>query len=172
MPLPSFRYLMEGEYDQAIGLPWWAWPVLAIALVFGSAVGLSLEPTPAGKMPERDPFCFIMPQPGLAARCVVTDVYDGDTVTVELRIPVRVRLLDCWAPELRDPGGAESKAALENIAKGKVGVLWVPLADVHRLDDAFTFGRLLAHLRIDGSDKPVSQLQVESGQATTTKGGQ
>ena len=130
-----------------------------------------LAPTPAGKLPDPAPFCFIFPQPGVSARCIVTDVYDGDTVTVELRIPIRVRLLDCWAPELRDAGGAEAKAALQRIAAGRHGLLWVPLADVHRLDDAFTFGRLLAHLQIDGADKTVSQLQVEAGHATTTKGG-
>ena len=47
------------------------------------------------------------PPLGLTAQCKVLDVYDGDTVTVEVRTIARVRLLDCWAPEVRTKDVAE-----------------------------------------------------------------
>jgi len=40
------------------------------------------------------------PKPELSVPCKITEVYDGDTVTVEVTLTARVRLLDCWAPEL------------------------------------------------------------------------
>jgi len=39
-------------------------------------------------------------------------VVDGDTITVELKIPVRVRLLDCWAPETRTKDAEEKKKGI------------------------------------------------------------
>jgi len=113
------------------------------------------------------------PQATINVPCKVTKVYDGDTVTVELKIKVRVRLLDCWAPEIRTKDaeekrrGIESKQRMIELADGKHGVLVVPLSGVDRLDDIFTFGRLLGRIYIDGED--VSAVMVRDGFATKTK---
>tara|TARA_B100000749_G_scaffold280852_1_gene279295 strand:+ start:9446 stop:9901 length:456 start_codon:yes stop_codon:yes gene_type:complete len=104
------------------------------------------------------------PTPKLVLPATVTEVYDGDTVTCEITMRLRVRLLDCWAPELSDSGGAESRDHLKELAEGKPGKVVVSLAGVDRLDDVLTFGRLLAHVWVDGRD--VSDAQVQTGHAT------
>lgn len=118
-----------------------------------------------------------LPRPlrGLSAGITVTEVYDGDTLTGTVTIPVRIRLLDCWAPELR--GGTEASKELaklstdnlKQLAEGKRGTIWIPWEHAHRSDDVLTFGRVLAHVWINGQAKSVSQQQVESGFATAAK---
>lgn len=91
--------------------------------------------------------------PQLVIPCEVVEVYDGDTVTVRLTIDVRVRLLDCWAPEVRTTDDVEkaygiySRETLCNLIGGRKCLLTVPLNGADRLDDVFTFGRLLGRLR-------------------------
>lgn len=110
------------------------------------------------------------PQPGVVVRCRVVEVTDGDTVTVEIRQRVRVRLLDCWAPETRttDPDekarGLAAKRYVERQAMGKPAILEVPTADARRADDVLTFGRVLGRLWIDGRD--LSASTVAAGHAT------
>jgi len=43
----------------------------------------------------------------LVLPCAIVEVYDGDTITVRLTLDLRVRMLDCWTPEIRtrDAGG-------------------------------------------------------------------
>jgi len=106
------------------------------------------------------------PTPQLSLPCKVTEVYDGDTVTIELTLTTRVRLLDCWAPELRDAGGKESRDAIKQF-EGKAGLIQIPLDKANRLDDVFTFGRILGYVWVDG--KSVSEVQVTSGHATKVK---
>ncbi len=103
--------------------------------------------------------------------CLVTEIVDGDTMTVEVRIPMRVRLIDCWAPELRKAGGPESKENLRVLAEGRYGVVSVPLGSVHRLDNAFTFGRVLGDVWIEGDDESVGQQQISLGHASIGKPG-
>ena len=104
--------------------------------------------------------------PCLTVPCRVVEVYDGDTVTVEVTIRARVRLTDCWAPELHEPGGIASKEYLQRLAEGKRGLLAVPLHE--RLDKSFSFGRLLGKVQVGGGD--CSAAQVAAGHATATKG--
>lgn len=117
-----------------------------------------------------------MTQPplGLTARCKVLDVYDGDTVTVEVRTIARVRLIDCWAPEVRTRDDAEKlrgMAARDYLAKlieGRQGVLHIPSSvEIDRLDGLLTFGRVVGRLFIDEQD--VSRMMVEAGHATKQK---
>lgn len=107
------------------------------------------------------------PPAGIVSPCTITEVYDGDTITVELRLPLRVRLLDCWAPELRDEGGRESRDHLRNLAVGKRGVMYVPFGE--RFGDSLSFGRVLGHVWIDGQDESLSALQVTGGHATQSR---
>ena len=77
-------------------------------------------------------------EPGYTLRAKVVEVYDGDTVTVEVTHRFRCRLIDCWAPEIR--GGDEEKkragqAAKEHLAKlidGKDVTLFVPVSASRR----------------------------------------
>lgn len=103
-----------------------------------------------------------IPQPQLVLPCRVVSVHDGDTVTVEVTMRANVRLLDCWAPELREPGGQESRREMERIASGKSCLLTVPLGD--DIGDSLSLGRVLGRLEIDGRD--VSDQMVRSGFAT------
>lgn len=105
--------------------------------------------------------------PELVVPAKVIEVYDGDTVTCEFKLRARVRLLECWAPELRDRGGRESRDHLKQLAEGKDCLVSIQLGDVDRLDDVLTFGRLLARITVDGQD--VSGQQVRSGHATESR---
>lgn len=105
-------------------------------------------------------------QPQLVLPCRVVSVHDGDTLTAEVTLRANIRLLDCWAPELRDVGGVESRAKLTELASGKTGLLTIPLGN--DVGDSLTFSRVLGRIEIDGRD--VSKQMVESGRATKTKG--
>lgn len=116
------------------------------------------------------------PPLGISARCFCTNVIDGDTLDIELRIPLRIRLLDCWAPESRTKNldekkdGIASKESLRRLAQGKHGHVFVPTMNALSVGDVLTLGRVLGRVWIDGRDKDVSQQQVESGHAASAKG--
>jgi endonuclease YncB( thermonuclease family) len=122
---------------------------------------------------RRAPGEIVAPPRGWSLPIEVMEVYDGDTLTVELRMRARVRLLDCWAPELKDEGGPASKAKLGELCRGEGrgarGVLFVPLQRDGRLDKHFTFGRLLGHIWLDGDDADLATQMVEAGHATREK---
>lgn len=133
--------------------------LLAIALVFLVAgVAKADEPTAS-----------------LQLRSRVVDVYDGDTITVEFKLQARVRLLDCWAPEVRTRDndekikGLAARDYLKSIAEGRDGVLVIPLDGANRLDDLFTFGRLLGHYYIKDDEKSLAKRMREAGHATREK---
>jgi endonuclease YncB( thermonuclease family) len=124
------------------------------------------------------------PPKGITTDCKVVRVIDGDTVDVEITRTIRVRLLDCWAPETRtkDPEekakGYESKKYLHNLLKQvfyndlaarkqKKITLFIPADEQGELKDNFTFSRVLGRLFVDGED--VSERMVESGKATKDK---
>jgi endonuclease YncB( thermonuclease family) len=124
-------------------------------------------------------FCLLTGPPplGIALRCQVVDVVDGDTIEVEVTQRVRVRLVDCWAPESRTKDLAEkrrglaAKARLETLAKGRPATLFVPTGDARTLGDVTTLGRLVGKVWIDGEETSLSEQQVRAGLASTTKGG-
>lgn len=101
--------------------------------------------------------------------CLVTEVVDGDTVTVEVRLPMRVRILNCWAPERGEAGGSEATENMRNLALNKRGILHVPLEHVDRIDKALTFGRVLGDVYIDGDEESVAQQQIRLGFAKSHK---
>lgn len=107
------------------------------------------------------------PQPQIVLPCEIVSVHDGDTLTATVTLKMNVRLLDCWAPELRESRGPAAKAKLVELASGKTGVLTIPLG--HDIGSSFTFGRVLGRLSIDGRD--VSDQMVASGLATKKKKG-
>lgn len=109
----------------------------------------------------------VQPLPELRLPCRVVEVWDGDTVTVELKMRARVRLLDCWAPELRDAGGKTSRERMRQLAEGQGAILSVPLDRADRLDDVLTFGRILGRVYVKGVD--VGGQLVREGLATREK---
>ena len=123
------------------------------------------------------------PPKGITTDVKVVRVVDGDTVDVEITRKIRVRLLDCYAPETRtkDPVektmGYESKKYLHNMLtevfyndlaarKKKKVTLFIPADEQGEIKDNFTFNRVLGRLFINGED--VSELMVEAGKATKT----
>ena len=124
------------------------------------------------------------PPKGITTDVKVVRVIDGDTVDVAITRTVRVRLLDCWAPETRtkDPEekakGYESKKYLHDLLKQvfyndlaarkqKKVTLFIPADEQGELKDNFTFSRVLGRLFINGED--VSERMVEAGKATKDK---
>lgn len=104
------------------------------------------------------------PQPALHLPCKIIDVYDGDTLTADITLRVRVRMVDCWAPEIKEAGGKESRDHLRELALDKDGILYVPLGGAKTFGDLFSFNRVVGRVYVDGED--VSQLQVTAGHAT------
>lgn len=116
------------------------------------------------------------PQPGITARCFVTRVVDGDTLDVEVRINTRIRLLDCWAPELH--GGTEylkelgvkARDNLVDLCTGGYGVVNIPTEQAHSTTDLLTFDRLLGRVWMEGQADDLSSQQVLAGVASSGKG--
>jgi endonuclease YncB( thermonuclease family) len=110
---------------------------------------------------------------GVTTRAKIDRVVDGDTVDVHLIIPLRVRLLDCWAPEMHGEdrvAGAIAKAELEKLLPiGSVVHLDVPTQDASALGDVLTFGRVLGDVYIEGEEESVSEKMVARNLATKEK---
>jgi len=84
----------------------------------------------------------------------VNIVIDGDTVMVKRKgaAPVKVRLVEIDAPEMSQPGGMDSKQSLSSMVLHKqVSV---------ESDTVDSYGRLLAHLKIDGLDVNAEQIRL------------
>jgi endonuclease YncB( thermonuclease family) len=114
------------------------------------------------------------PEPAWTTDAYLVEVYDGDTLTVEVRRRIKVRLLDCWAPEIRTRDRAEkvrgfaSRAHLRSLVKpGDKLTLSVPGGE--DLGKRFSFGRILGRVWADGSPGDLSSQQVAAGHATKTK---
>ena len=109
------------------------------------------------------------PEPNITLPCEVISVHDGDTLSVDVIVRANVRLLDCWAKELREEGGPFARNALAELALGRKGVIQIPLLNADNLADLLTFGRVLAKVWVDGSDKDLSSQMVERGLAMVEK---
>jgi endonuclease YncB( thermonuclease family) len=113
------------------------------------------------------------PDLGLTARAIVDRVIDGDTLDVFITVPVRVRMIDCWAPEItgeQKPQGETSKALLEQMApKGSSVRVHVPTTHIDALAGVFTFGRVLGEVWRQGDDESLSAMMVNAGAATREK---
>ena len=84
---------------------------------------------------------------------------DGDTFQITYDgEPTSVRLVGINAPEIREAGGPEAKAALAEMIEGKVVLL--EYTEHHKRDN---FGRLLCRVYVDGLD--VGDEMVRRGEA-------
>lgn len=120
------------------------------------------------------------PAPAWSVPCEVVEVYDGDTVVVEVTQRMRVRLLDCWASEIRtkDEGekakGMLARAALTNKALGRKGTLVIPLVSrdddgVIDVGDSTTLGRMLGRVWLSDETEDLSTWMVKEGHAYKSK---
>mgnify|MGYP001062182478 CR=1 FL=1 len=117
----------------------------------------------------------VAPPIGWTTPVKIVQVYDGDTVVVEITKRVRVRLLDCWAPEIRTKNADEkilgyaSREHLSDILpEGSEAILHIP-GHVY-IGRAITFGRFLGHVWAgEEATANVSQQQVQAGHATVNK---
>lgn len=97
---------------------------------------------------------------GAAPRVTGTVVWvsDGDSLTLRPAdggAPIAVRLWGIDAPEICQPGGAEARAALQALVRGRTVTLEPMGRDAH--------GRLLARVRVGGVD--VGERLVRDGHA-------
>lgn len=112
------------------------------------------------------------PDTGVTVRCNVIRVIDGDTIEVMVPHVYRVRLLECWAPEVHGTSkqlGLQSKSHLRNFLQdhGLRGTLSVPCGE--DISKAMTLGRVLGNVWLDGQEKSLSEIQCEAGHATKEK---
>lgn len=114
------------------------------------------------------------PQTGWTTKAKVVNVVDGDTVDVEIRRTVRVRLIDCWAPECRTRNIQEKVAgiAASNALKTLLPInaevtLQIPTNEHTDIAHIITMGRVLGH--IWNKDTDVAKEMVELGHATVNK---
>lgn len=142
--------------------------------LFAFIVGMFLgQPAPdrdeAPPKPEVVVNMVHVPSVGLTMPCKILSVHDGDTLKVECKIVMDVRLLDCWAPELHGEDrlkGMKSRDNLKLIADGKSGIVYVPLTS-DNIGKATSMSRILGRVYIGGDD--LSYEQTRKGFATKTK---
>lgn len=102
---------------------------------------------------------------GLTVPCKVTYVVDGDTIEVEVTTKLRVRLIDCWAPELGTQEGKNARVFMDRMAIGKEGTLFVPRGR-RQAGDVTTLSRVLGHVWMPPYSKSLSEMMVEMKYAT------
>lgn len=107
--------------------------------------------------------------PALCVPAIINEVHDGDTLTVSVDFSMRIRLIDCWAPELKDGvKGQVSKANLIKLtSKNQRCMVEIPLHD--DLGKSTSLGRILGRVTVQGQDSDLSTQQVQGGFATRRK---
>lgn len=109
-------------------------------------------------------------QLGVAARAIVRRVVDGDTVDIELRVPMRIRTRSHSSPELSTSEGVAAKEELKQILpRGCKVRVFVQTTDARSVSDVFTFGRVLGDIwkTVRGRGRRnVSDEMIERGHAT------
>ena len=113
------------------------------------------------------------PPTGWTTQAKVVGVHDGDTITVDVTRRIRVRLLDCWAPEVRTRNLAEKVAgiAAQNHLRTLLPIgaevrLHVP-TDSNDIGDWMTLSRVLGRVWLRGVD--VAEEMVQAGLAGVAK---
>lgn len=120
------------------------------------------------------------PQPGWTTQARCLRVIDGDTLEIEVRRVIRVRMLDCWAPESHQDGrlpeneraaelarGLASKLNLKRLAEGRDLVVQIPTGE--DVAKAITMGRWLGRVWVEGDGESLAEKQVKGGFAETKK---
>lgn len=108
----------------------------------------------------------------------VVSIYDGDTVTLEFNVKANVRLLDCWAPEIKTKDqqeklrGVASKKYLEGLLKINEEVS-VRIPFDGNISNSVSLSRILGSVYKDvdgdGIKDNISDIMTKQGYATKTK---
>lgn len=144
-------------------------------MVLTMAVGVCFVVVSWAYHPERT-----APEPSWTTQAVVTRVIDGDTLDVEIRRTIRVRLLDCWSPESRidsrlpeaeraaaKVAGNAAKSHLADLATGRAVILQIPLGTDGNTSHIMTLGRVLGNVwLVDDQAETLSEKQIKAGHAT------
>jgi len=123
------------------------------------------------------PAVVVTPPYGITFPAKVVRVVDGDTIDVELTRVVRIRLLDCWAPETRTRDAQEklkgfaAKKYLEEYADNRQVKVFIPAKPGAKVGDSFSFRRALGRVWLNGKTTSLSQTMVAGGHATRTRNG-
>ena len=122
-------------------------------------------------MPQEQPK---PPEPGIVLDGTIVNVVDGDTVDIEFKRRVRVRLRDCWAPETRttDPVEKQRGLAAKHFVMGWEGQparLVVNTDGDEDWGDGLSFGRAVGDVWVHGYN--IAPRIIQAGHATKTKGG-
>lgn len=149
----------------------WKFPAEIMALISTLiAIGLGLNPftPPPRPDPEPEPApVVVQPLAAISLPGIVASVHDGDTMRVRVSFEMPVRIRECWAPELSQKGGIESRDNLRRLCPDGSGVfVRIPFYDdiAHML----TLGRVVGDVFLkDGQSAAKSQ--VSSGNATLEK---
>lgn len=110
---------------------------------------------------------------GIKARARMHRVIDGDTVEVIVQYPVKIRLRNCWAPELNGDdkiAGQRAKEAVEMMApSGTHLTVWIPTDEASSVGGVMTFDRVLGDVWIGEDEESLNEHLVQMGHATREK---
>lgn len=121
------------------------------------------------------------PSEGWTTKARVTKIVDGDTVEIVVERTFRIRLEDCWAPEIHttDPtekakGNESRNNLLALIPPGSAVLAFLDAGPTEAFGDSLTLSRVLGRIwRLESDGKPasldVSSIQVARGFATPKK---
>lgn len=124
-------------------------------------------------------WAFFAPAPSWTTTATVTRVVDGDTIDVEIKRTIRIRLIDCWAPERKldnrlpkeeqaaaKKAGLASKAHLTLIAQGQQVIVQIPTDPNGNFAQSLTLDRVLGQAWLANDQKSLAEKQVAAGFAT------
>ena len=144
-------------------------------LVIGASIRLTLAANGYASEGSKNDKTLEEISTGLTELATVRKVYDGDTIVVTVTKEYRIRMLDCWAPEVtgaEKEEGLKSKEFLESILVAGDEVL-IRIPTTNRIQDSISFGRVLGYVYkdVDGDGRVdnISQRMVASGFATKEK---
>lgn len=111
--------------------------------------------------------------------CRIVSVHDGDTVLMDLDQGLNghqhewLRLIDCWAPELSEPGGLDAMRFLSAFCVPGMDFTVETFKAGPRGNEKRSFVRYIADVRFNGTapdgSNSLSELMVNSGLATSTE---
>jgi endonuclease YncB( thermonuclease family) len=88
---------------------------------------------------------------GLTTEVEYVRAVDGDTIEFKIERTFKVRVRDIDAVELRQEGGKEARAFVDQKMKEANTIkIFIPSNDPHKLMDIQSFERLVADVYIDG----------------------